>query len=68
MNRKILPVPQPRPTIAPSVDRAHQNPGYPVRERIKPPTGAPERARRARRRHGLRCVVGVRRSLSDADG
>ncbi|KQY54310.1 arylsulfatase [Nocardioides sp. Root140] len=41
MNRKILPVPQPRQTIAPSVDRVHQDPAFPVRERVSPPEGAP---------------------------
>ena len=41
MNRRILPVPEPAATISPSVDRAHQNPGYPVRQRVSPPEGAP---------------------------
>ncbi|QIX26504.1 arylsulfatase [Nocardioides sp. JQ2195] len=41
MNRRILPVPEPTATITPSVDRAHQSPGYPVRGRISPPAGAP---------------------------
>lgn len=41
MNRTVLPVPRPRLPIAPSVDRTHQDPAYPVRERVSPPKGAP---------------------------
>ena len=41
MNRRILPVPQTPPTTTPSVDRRQQDPGYPVRERVRPPEGAP---------------------------
>ena len=41
MNRRILPVPDPAVTVSPAVDRTHQSPDFPVRQRISPPEGSP---------------------------
>ena len=41
MNRTILPIPHAPQTVSPSVDRRHQDPTYPVRQRVSPPKGAP---------------------------